>query len=157
MEESLDIHIPWPGWHAVRRLGRGSYGSVWEIEREVAGKPERCALKVVGVPPEGGYDDSLDMGYDGVRAELAYWAQAHPQMAVIGMADPDGNHVAPAGGTSPAGAYLYEKSGRCVMRILRDTMSSSAWNCWNHCPHGHGVAASFRWMLPTLATTSPAL
>ena len=47
---------------------------------------------------------TLDMGYDGVRAELAYWAQAHPQMAVIGMADPDGNHVAPAGGTSPAGA-----------------------------------------------------
>ena len=54
---------------------------------------------------------TLDMGYDGVRAELAYWAQAHPQMAVIGMADPDGNHVAPAGGTSPAGAYLYEKDG----------------------------------------------
>ena len=43
---------------------------------------------------------TLDLGYDGVRAELSYWAQAHPQTAVIGMADPDGSHVAPAGGTS---------------------------------------------------------
>jgi serine/threonine protein kinase len=76
MEESLDIHIPWPGWHAVRRLGRGSYGSVWEIEREVAGKPERCALKVVGVPPEGGYDDSLDMGYDEESVTAAYGERA---------------------------------------------------------------------------------
>lgn len=76
MEESLDIHIPWPGWHAVRRLGRGSYGSVWEIEREVAGKPERCALKAVGVPPEGGYDDSLDMGYDEESVTAAYGERA---------------------------------------------------------------------------------
>ncbi|MDI9590727.1 MAG: CapA family protein [Acidobacteriota bacterium] len=54
---------------------------------------------------------TLDLGYDGVRAELAYWASAHPEVAVIGMADPDGDGICPAGGTSPAGAYVYEKDG----------------------------------------------
>lgn len=64
MPDTPDIVIPWPDWQLVRRLGRGSYGSVWEIERELAGKPERCALKVVGVPPEEGWDDSLSLAYD---------------------------------------------------------------------------------------------
>ena len=55
---------------------------------------------------------TLDMGYQGVREELAYWRDQHPEMAVIGMADPDGeDHVCPAGSTSPAGAYVYEKDG----------------------------------------------
>ena len=54
---------------------------------------------------------TLDMGYDGVRAELAYWAQNHPEMLVIGMADPDGEGISPAGGTSPAGACYVEKDG----------------------------------------------
>lgn len=52
---------------------------------------------------------TFDYGYDGIRTELAYWANSHPDMRVIGMADPDGNGVAPAGGTSPAGAYIFEK------------------------------------------------
>ena len=54
---------------------------------------------------------TLDLGYDGVRAELAYWAGEHPQMAVIGAADPDGDGIAPVGGTSPAGPYVFEKDG----------------------------------------------
>lgn len=54
---------------------------------------------------------TLDLGYDGVRTELAYWKSAHPETAVIGMADPDGDGVCPAGGTSPAGPYIMEKDG----------------------------------------------
>ncbi|MCI2086180.1 MAG: protein kinase [Olsenella sp.] len=64
MEESSAIKIPWPGWRVVSRLGHGTYGSVWEIERDVAGDSERGALKVIGVPPEGEADDSLGLGYD---------------------------------------------------------------------------------------------
>ena len=52
---------------------------------------------------------TFDYGYDGIRTELAYWASSHPDMKVIGVADPDGDGVAPAGGTSPAGAYIFEK------------------------------------------------
>lgn len=60
---------------------------------------------------------TLDMGYAGVREELAYWAQNHPEMAVIGMADPDGDGVCPAGTTSPAGAYIFEKDGLRVAML----------------------------------------
>lgn len=54
---------------------------------------------------------TLDMGYDGVRSELGYWAASHPEMSVIGAADPDGEGISPAGGSSPAGACYYEKDG----------------------------------------------
>ncbi len=54
---------------------------------------------------------TLDLGYDGVRTEIAYWRDNHPEIAVIGMADPDGTGVCPAGGISPAGPYIVEKDG----------------------------------------------
>lgn len=60
---------------------------------------------------------TFDFGYDGVRAELAYWASKHPEMAVIGMADPDGDGIAPVGGTSPAGPWYYEKDGFTIAML----------------------------------------
>ena len=54
---------------------------------------------------------TLDLGYEGVHEELAWWQAAYPQVAVIGAADPDGDGVCPAGGTSAAGAYIVEKDG----------------------------------------------
>ncbi|SFX21964.1 serine/threonine-protein kinase [Olsenella sp. kh2p3] len=76
MPDTPDIIIPWPDWQLVRRLGRGSYGSVWEIERNVAGEPERCALKVVSIPPEGDWDGSLGLGYDEGTLSESYGKQA---------------------------------------------------------------------------------
>ena len=76
MPDTPDIVIPWPDWQLVRRLGRGSYGSVWEIERDVAGEPERCALKVVSIPPEGDWDGSLGLGYDEGTLSESYGKQA---------------------------------------------------------------------------------
>ena len=34
-----DIHdnIVWPGWETVRLIGRGSFGAVYEIERDMLG------------------------------------------------------------------------------------------------------------------------
>lgn len=60
---------------------------------------------------------TFDFGYDGVRAELAFWASKHPEMAVIGMADPDGDGIAPVGGTSPAGPWYYEKDGFTIAML----------------------------------------
>lgn len=54
---------------------------------------------------------TFDQGYDGLSAELSLWRDLHPEVAVIGAADPDGDGVAPAGGCSPAGPYILEKSG----------------------------------------------
>ena len=40
----------WPGWDTVRLIGRGSFGAVYEIERDVFGEKERAALKVISIP-----------------------------------------------------------------------------------------------------------
>ena len=58
---------PWPGWETVQLIGRGSFGAVYEIRRElVDGTTESAAMKVITIPqnPEDisemygeGYDD----------------------------------------------------------------------------------------------------
>ena len=40
----------WPGWTAVKLLGRGSFGAVYEIHRNVRGTLEKAAMKVLRVP-----------------------------------------------------------------------------------------------------------
>lgn len=40
----------WPGWTAVKLLGRGSFGAVYEIRRNVRGNLEKAAMKVLRVP-----------------------------------------------------------------------------------------------------------
>ena len=61
-----DIRIPWPGWKIVREIGRGSYGTVYEIERRNRKGTEKAALKVIAIPKdENEYDEMLiKAGYD---------------------------------------------------------------------------------------------
>ena len=42
----------WPGWETVRLIGRGSFGAVYEIERDVVGDGdvEKAALKHISIP-----------------------------------------------------------------------------------------------------------
>lgn len=40
----------WPGWRVVRELGRGSYGTVYEIQRQNGPYIEKSALKIIHVP-----------------------------------------------------------------------------------------------------------
>ena len=46
----LDNRAGVPGWKTVRLIGQGSFGSVYEIERDVFGDVERCALKHISIP-----------------------------------------------------------------------------------------------------------
>lgn len=43
----------WPGWTITRLIGKGSYGSVYEIQKEDFGEVFTDALKVIRVPSEG--------------------------------------------------------------------------------------------------------
>lgn len=46
-----DMHkVIWPGWEIVRRIGSGSFGTVYEIQRDVYGDIEKAALKVIQLP-----------------------------------------------------------------------------------------------------------
>ena len=62
--QSID-QIQWPGWNVVRLIGRGSFGAVYEIQRDVFGETEKAALKVITIPENGADIDDLRVeGYD---------------------------------------------------------------------------------------------
>ncbi len=62
---TLDSKAVWPGWKTVRLIGRGSFGAVYEIERDVFGTVEKAALKVISIPQnEGDLEELYDSGYD---------------------------------------------------------------------------------------------
>ena len=54
--EALNI---WPGWQAVRLIGEGSFGKVYEIVRSSFGIEEHSALKVISIPPSDAELQSL--------------------------------------------------------------------------------------------------
>ncbi len=58
-------NVSWPGWEIVRKIGNGSFGSVYEIQRDVFGDIERAALKVITIPQSrSDIDELLNEGYD---------------------------------------------------------------------------------------------
>ena len=57
--------IQWPGWEVTRLIGTGSFGAVYEIERNLYGNVEKAALKVIHIPQsrsdiEELYNDGFD-------------------------------------------------------------------------------------------------
>ena len=61
------INIPWPDWKIVQILGRGAFGTVYEIQKDVFGKKESAALKVLSIPEsQDEIDDLYSKGYDDV-------------------------------------------------------------------------------------------
>ncbi len=55
----------WPGWETVRLIGRGSFGAVYEIERDVFGHKEKAAMKLISIPQsDSDIEELYDSGYD---------------------------------------------------------------------------------------------
>ncbi len=62
---NFDPKISWPGWNTTRLIGRGSFGAVYEIERDVLGEKEKAALKVITIPQsDSDIDELYSEGYD---------------------------------------------------------------------------------------------
>ena len=77
----FDEKATWPGWETVRLIGRGSFGAVYEIRRDVFGDVEKAALKVISIPQNGGDVDELrNDGYDDESITSTF--QAHLQNIV---------------------------------------------------------------------------
>ena len=54
----------WPGWETVRLIGRGSFGTVYEIQRRGFDDTEKAALKVISIPQNSGdIDEMYNDGY----------------------------------------------------------------------------------------------
>ena len=72
----MDNQIIWPGWETVRVIGRGSYGTVYEIQKELLGEYEKAALKVISIPQhESDIASMYNNGYD--RESITDTFQAH--------------------------------------------------------------------------------
>ena len=71
MKNFENVNIPWPGWKAIREIGEGGYGKVYEIERTQHGITENDALKIIRIPKS-------QQQYD----ELAYRMSAEDNDAV---------------------------------------------------------------------------
>ncbi len=55
----------WPGWETVKMIGRGSFGAVYEIQREQFGEIEKAAMKLISIPQNpGDLQTMIDNGYD---------------------------------------------------------------------------------------------
>jgi len=63
----------WPGWETVKLIGRGSFGVVYEIQRDVFGNLEQAALKVITIPQNpGDVDEMYNEGYDDESITTAF-------------------------------------------------------------------------------------
>ena len=61
----MDKQISWPGWENVRLLGAGSFGKVYEIQRQESGETYKAALKIITIPQNradvvSAYNDGMD-------------------------------------------------------------------------------------------------
>ena len=55
----------YPGWETVRKIGTGSFGSVYEIQRNLFGRIEKAALKKIPIPQnESDVEELYSNGYD---------------------------------------------------------------------------------------------
>ncbi len=62
---TIDPKAVWPGWETVRLLGRGSFGAVYVIQRDVFGETEKAALKLISIPQsESDISEMRSDGYD---------------------------------------------------------------------------------------------
>lgn len=55
----------WPGWETVKLIGRGSFGAVYEIQRNVFDNVEKAAMKIISIPQNASdIDEMYGEGYD---------------------------------------------------------------------------------------------
>ena len=55
----------YPGWKTVRKIGAGSFGTVYEIERDLFGRIEKAALKCITIPQnDSDVEEMYSNGYD---------------------------------------------------------------------------------------------
>ena len=57
--EKMDELKTWHGWKVIEVIGKGSYGTVYRIEREAFGRTYSSALKVITIPNDKSVYDSL--------------------------------------------------------------------------------------------------
>ena len=64
MRNDMSVEI-WPGWETVHEIGKGSFGAVYEIQKDVLGMTDKAALKVITIPKDkSDIEELYSDGYD---------------------------------------------------------------------------------------------
>ena len=65
-----NIRTPWEGWRIAGEIGSGSFGTVYEIERNLYNSNEKAAMKVIHIPRDENEREMLllSSGYDEAAA-----------------------------------------------------------------------------------------
>ena len=72
--DELKQHEPlWDKWYIKERLGGGSYGDVYKIERTSYDKSYEAALKVISIPKDKAELDEVTIGFDSVDETKTYY------------------------------------------------------------------------------------
>lgn len=81
------IKAPWPDWETVALIGRGSYGSVYEIRRRlIDGDIETGAMKVISIPHNSSELEELySEGYDADSIKATFQAYLKDIVAEYSM------------------------------------------------------------------------
>ena len=75
MENTIH-NVSWPGWETVKLIGRGSFGAVYEIRRDMLDYEEKAALKVITIPQnDSDIEELYNEGYD--KNSVTNTFQAH--------------------------------------------------------------------------------
>ena len=63
----------YPGWNTLRLIGQGSFGAVYEIQRDVFGLREKAALKHISLPQnQSEVEELFSSGYDAASITAQY-------------------------------------------------------------------------------------
>ena len=89
-----ELDAVWPGWTLVRKLGQGSYGGVFEIQRELpGGNLERSVFKKISIPrsPDEAYlllaksisEQSITAHYQKQMEKLVQQSRKKPPLPAV--------------------------------------------------------------------------
>ena len=128
------IKAPWSDWETVRLIGRGSFGTVYEIQRKlVDGETEAAALKVITIPQNpSDIDELYSEGYD--EESITATFNAHLKSIIADAVLPLGSFISFDGITRDSGAenvyyshLRYEKLGLRIKFVLFENRINGLW------------------------------
>lgn len=87
------VSIPWEGWKCVKPIGKGGFGTVYEIQRIQHGITEKAAMKKISIPQSADEVDNLRIeGYDNESIARRFFSFAEDIVREYGiMAQMKGN------------------------------------------------------------------
>ncbi|MCD7883306.1 MAG: serine/threonine protein kinase [Lachnospiraceae bacterium] len=70
--ERMELPANWSDWEIIKKIGKGSYGTVYKVKRILMGKELFCAVKVIDIPHDEDELESIRQDYGKEASVHAY-------------------------------------------------------------------------------------